>query len=287
MTVNLWTILNVLYIVMLFHCLHEFLMHVSFNFPDFPMTPRTGDWAVHFFSKLQFSHWHKSLAEVAASDFCGAHQLRGIFSIPDWFHLSPHRLSAHPAAWTCGEMLYMMLLGNVNKRKTRFCSSASDLMMHYHDGTFIAHASNPLTHDSVLGIEGLPWQSCDQDCASTAEGRGSVPGCWNQDPTCSVAKKRKEKASEIESKNVRCNKVLWACFNANINNFWLRMKSIWQMLTAGTKDKGEIRTLFGKLWCEVGKSWYIGTLEWVICESFSIVPTIVLDKGENTYYYSC
>ena len=164
MTVNLWTILNVLYIVMLyFHCLHEFLMHISFNFCGFPMTPWTGDVAGRFFSKLQFSHWHKSLAEVVASDFYGAHQL-GIVSFPDWLAFeSTSFISAHPAACTCEEMLYMMLLGSVNKRKTGFCSYASDLMMHYHDSIFIAHASNPLTHDTVLGIEGLAWQSSDQD----------------------------------------------------------------------------------------------------------------------------
>ena len=147
-----------------FHCLHEFLTHISFNFRGFPMTPRTGDLAGRFFSKLQFNHWHKSLAEVVASDFYCPHQLLGIVSFPDWLAFeSTSFISAHPAACTCEKMLYMTLLGNVNKRKTGFCSYASHLMMHYHDSIFIAHASNPVTHDTVLGIEGLVWQSSNQD----------------------------------------------------------------------------------------------------------------------------
>ena len=154
-----------------FHCLHEFLMHLSFNFPGFPMIPWTGDLAVPFFSKLQFNHWHKSLANVAASDFYRPHQLLGIVSFPDWFAFeSTSFISAHPAACTCEEMLYMMLLGNVNKRKTGFYSYASDLMMHYHDSIFIAHASNPLIHDTVLVTEGLPWQSSDEDSVLPLQG---------------------------------------------------------------------------------------------------------------------
>lgn len=190
------------YIVMLyFHCLHEFLMHLSFNFPDF-YDPWTEIWQC-----LSSQTPIQSLTQIPGK--CSSLRLllpppavERIVSFPDWFAFESTSLGqCTPPACICEEMLYMVLLGNVNKRKTGFYSYASDLMMHYHDSIFIAHASNPLIHDTVLVTEAFPWQSSDEDSVLPPAGdTGSIPGCGSQDPTQCGQKSRKWKLQKLKVK---------------------------------------------------------------------------------------
>lgn len=79
--VNLWTSLHVFYIMMLcFHFLDKFVVHINVSIARFSMTSLMGDMAALFFSLLQYrpSVKHKSPAEITASNFFDPYQPLGI-----------------------------------------------------------------------------------------------------------------------------------------------------------------------------------------------------------------
>lgn len=116
-----------------FHFSHKFLVHINFTIHGFPMTPLIGDLAAIFFSQLQYrpSVKHRCfMEEIAVSNCSSPHKILGIVAFPTGLCMSTHCFSLSTLSLPCKEMLYMMYVGKVNKRKTGFlllCFRFSDV----------------------------------------------------------------------------------------------------------------------------------------------------------------